>query len=330
MTIEQYKRQASLIVGDSSGDALDLSDLRFSFAIRRGDRQTPNSADIRVYNVSEETSNRVMQLAPTPEFTRVVIQAGYDGNCGVIFDGQIIQVRRGRESQADTYLDIMAADGDRAYNHSLTSLSLAAGQTAPGDQLSVLLKDMAIHGVEAGHIPRIQGNPLPRGKVIYGATRDALRVLAEDNDCTWSIQDGKVNFVPLTAYIPGEVPEINSDTGMVGLPEQAQNGIKIKTLLNPSLKIGQAIRLNNSSIQRYRFNLARNQQVANANTELLNKINTDGLYYVMQADHSGDTRGNNWYTDIICLAIDATITSNSNATANFPMGAEYLGSIPRY
>lgn len=330
MSVEQYKRKASLIVGDGSGGALDLSELRFSFAVRRGDRQTPNSADIRVYNVGAETSNSVMQLIPTPEFSRVVIQAGYEGNFGVIFDGQIIQVRRGRENQTDTYLDIMAADGDRAYNHSFSSLSMAAGQTLPSNQLSILLKDMASYGIGAGHIPAMQGNPLPRGKVIFKPTRDALRDLADNTETTWSIQDGLVNFIPLTAYIPGEVPVVNSETGMVGLPEQAQNGIKVKTLLNPSLKIGQAIQLNNDSIQRYRFNLARNQQVANANTNLLNKINSDGLYYVMQADHSGDTRGNNWYTDVICLAIDATITANSNATASFPLGSEYLGSIPRY
>jgi hypothetical protein len=36
------------------------------------------------------------------------------------------------------------------------------------------------------------------------------------------------------------------------------------------------------------------------------KTNTDGLYYVMRVDHHGDTRGNEYYTDLTCLAVDAT------------------------
>jgi hypothetical protein len=69
-----------------------LSALRVVFHVRRGDLQTPNSAAIRVYNVSETTKQRIEK-----EFTRVVLQGGYQGNFGIIFDGTIKQVRRGQE-----------------------------------------------------------------------------------------------------------------------------------------------------------------------------------------------------------------------------------------
>lgn len=84
---EQWIRKASLIVGTE--DALDLSDLRFIFRIKRGDTQTPNTLHVRVYNVAEQTALRTMK-----EFTRVVLQAGYEGNYGIVFDGTIIQVRQ--------------------------------------------------------------------------------------------------------------------------------------------------------------------------------------------------------------------------------------------
>lgn len=116
-----------------------------------------------------------------------------------------------------------------------------------------------------------------------------------------------MDFVPLTAYKPGEIPVITAATGMVGLPEQTQDGIRIKTLLNPNLKIGQAVKLDNESIQRFRYNLSINQQATNEMIAASNKINDDGLYYVMVADHHGDTRGNAWHTDLTCLAIDATV-----------------------
>ena len=48
------------------------------------EQETPNSASIKVYNLSEATAGRICK-----EFTRVILQAGYQGNCSVIFDGNI-------------------------------------------------------------------------------------------------------------------------------------------------------------------------------------------------------------------------------------------------
>jgi len=327
MSVSQYLRKASLIVGGESS-ALDLSNLRFAFVIRRGDIQTPNTADIRVYNSSNATSNRIMQFSPQAEFTRVVIQAGYEGNYGVIFDGQIKQVRHGRESQTDTYLDITAADGDSAYNYSTLSMSLAAGSTSPANQVEAMLAGMAQHNVQAGYSPDLSTNPLPRGKAIYGMTRDELRKIAKNTQTSWSIQDGKLDLIPITAYKPGDIPVLTYQTGMVGLPEQTQNGIKIKTLLNPNIKVGQAVKIDNASIQKYRYNMAINQQAQNETDALYNKTNDDGLYYVMIADHSGDTRGNDWYTDLTCLAIDASISPTY--VPNTPLGQEGVTPIKRF
>ena len=302
MTVPQYLRKASLIVGRDNGSAVDLSELRFAFAVRRGDIQTPNSADIRVYNPAPNTITAIRE-----EFTRVVLQAGYDGNFGVIFDGQIKQVRRGRESQTDTYVDITAADGDSAYNFAVSALTLAAGST-PRDSISFILQNMAEYGISRGYIPdELPGLPLPRAKVIYGMCRDELRKVATNTRTSWSIQDGKVDMIPLTAYKPGEVPVLNSATGVIGLPEQTQDGIRLRVLLNPNLKIGQAVRLDNDAIQRYRYNLAISQGKQNLASEQSNKLNEDGLYYVMVADHQGDTRGQMWMTELTCLAIDAAV-----------------------
>lgn len=310
MAVEQYLRKASLIVGKNNGEAVDLSELRFSFAVRRGDIQTPNSADIRVYNIAKDTADRIVQWLPEPEFTRVIIQAGYEGNYGVIFDGEIKQVRRGRESQLDTYIDITAADGDSAYNFAVSILSIQADETGPKDAAKYVLQDMAKFGIERGYLPDFSGNPLPRGKAIYGMTKDALRNFAKNTNTSWSIQDGKVNFVPLTAYLPGDVPIISAETGMIGLPEQTQDGIRIKTLLNPSLKIGQMVQLDNASIQLQRYGLSLSARAQADFATQTNHRNLDGFYYVMVADHQGDTRGNAWFSDLICLAIDATVSPN--------------------
>ncbi len=314
MSTPQYLRSIKLTLGDNT-EALDLSELRIRFAIRRGDISTPNTADIRVYNVSDKTA----QLVQT-EFTRVRLEAGYEGNFGVIFDGTVIQVRRGRESQTDTYLDITAADGDSAYNFAVMNTSLAAGATLD-DQLGACLKAMETHGVTLGYAPPLPQQALPRGKVMHGMVRDYLDDITAAASAKWSIQDGKLYIIPLGNYLPGEALPINAATGMVGLPEQTNGGINVKMLLNPSVKIGRLIRLNNSSIQQYRFNPSIKAGADNAMIAMQNKLNDDGLYYVMIANHSGDTRGNDWYTDTVCLAVDASVPREllPNSTAADPV-----------
>ncbi|MGY2438552.1 phage protein [Pseudomonas sp. SDO52101_S400] len=300
MSVPQYLRQISLKVGDAD-DALDLSDMRIRFAVRRGDFKTPNSADIRVYNLSENTVQRIQK-----EFERVVLQAGYAGNYGVIFDGTIKQVRRGRESQDTTYIDITAADGDSAYNFAVMNVTLASGSTA-NDHLEQVLSSMKSRGITMGEAPELSETRLPRGKVFYGMTRDFLDILGKTQDVSWSIQDSKLTLIPNNAYLPGEAVVITSATGMVGLPEQTQNGINVRTLLNPGIRIGKRLQINNTSIQQYRYGLSINSGASNSFVKQQAKIADDGFYKAIVVDHYGDTRGNEWYTDTICLAIDATV-----------------------
>ncbi len=308
MSTPQFGRKVSLIIGQERGDALDLSELRFRFDVRRGDLQTPNSARVRVYNVSADTARRAQK-----EFTRLVLQAGYPGNLGIIFDGTIKQVRRGRESQTDTYLDITAADGDSAYNFAVVNTTLAAGST-PTDHVAAACTAMNPYGVTQGYLPKLPENPLPRGKVMFGMARDFMRWTARTCQTVWSIQDGKAIMVPETSYMPGEIPVITAETGMVGLPEQTQNGITIKMLLNPSVKIGRLIKIDNASVQQYEYSLNTGQQAQNQRIEEQAKLQDDGFYYVMIAEHYGDTRGNDFYTDVICLAADVTVLPDTFQT----------------
>lgn len=324
MSVPQYLRKATLIIGDDE-EALDLSEMRFRFTIRRGDYQTPNTCDIRIYNLSQTTAQKIKK-----EFTRVLLQAGYDGNFGTIFDGTIKQIRRGRENPTDTYIDVTAADGDNAYNYSVTSISLAAGQTAPANAIETIIRGMATHGVSKGYVPdNLPGAPLPRGEVHYGMSRDILRKLASSSDAAWSIQDGKVDVIPLTSYKPSsEIPVITAATGMIGLPEQTQNGIRVRVLLNPKMKIGQLIKIDNKSILQLRYSMNNAVEAQQLTEAMGHKLDDDGFYYVMIADHTGDTRGNAWYTDMICLAVDATMTPGVSGTMRYPLAENVIKRNP--
>lgn len=295
-TSSQYLRKCTLLVSDAAGNAIDLSELRIKFSVKRSDTMTPNVADIRVYNLEEQTA-----IAIRKEFKTVTLQAGYEGNFGVIFQGNIKQVILGRESATDTFIDIVAGDGDRAYNFAIVNTTIAAGATQ-ADQVNASINSMNSRGVSAGNVDAPTADKLPRGKVMWGNSRDYLRSSSQSTDRNWSIQNERINFIPKKAYLPGERVILTSKTGMIGTPEQTNEGVNIKCLLNPRLAIAGRVEINNASIQRYKINL----QIPNSPANIPAPLSADGVYFILVVEHSGDNRGVEWYSNLICLLIDPT------------------------
>jgi hypothetical protein len=320
---EQYLRKFSCVVARSSGEGLEFADFKVEFSVRRGDFQTPNSCDVRIFNLSDKTANLIGQK----EFTQLSLSAGYEGNISLLFQGTIKQFRLGRINQLDSYVDITAADGDEAYNFAPVLTSIPAGTKQAGIA-DVLMSAMKKFGVTQGYLPALPSNQLIRGRVMYGMCRDEYRDFSWQNNCKWSIQDNAVTMIPYTSYIAsgGAVPIISVSTGLIGVPEQTQQGISIRTLLNPKYKIGQLIQLT-AGVNTFRRSLDLPSQVQNQQTALQVQTSADGLYYVMVANHKGDTRGNEWYTEMVCLSVDATLTSIDPAKALIAQNAD---TVSRY
>lgn len=299
---DQYLRACSLIVGGDSGDGLDLSELRIRFQVNNGDTETPNNAVIRVYNLAPDTARRIQK-----EFTRVVLSAGYQGNAGVIFSGQIKQLIRGRENATDTSIDIIAADGDAAYNFARISQSFAAGYT-PTMVRDALLKAMQPFGVTAGAMAALPDIRSPRGGAFAGPVKQFLSELGDTFGLSWSIVFGQLQMVPVNGILDADTIELTANTGLVGLPQQTIDGIMVKCLLNPRIRPCRQIKLNNGSVQ---------EQAISPGYKYVDKrpsIDADGLYKVWAVNHSGDTRGNVWHSDLVC----------SSATGMTPLSATFI------
>jgi len=315
----QYDRYCSLIVYGSDLDGIDLSKLRIKFSIKRSDSLTPNIADIRVYNLDLETAlqirNRFDPSVMNKNRGRVLLQAGYQGNFGAIFNGNIKQIILGRESATDTFIDIIAGDGDRAYNFSVVNTTLAAGSTQ-ADQINAVVTSMSQNGVTQGHIGEIQNAQLPRGKVMYGAAKDYAKSVASNTGTSVSIQNERLTYVKRTSFLPGQAIELTSNTGMIGTPNQTNIGVNVKCLLNPLIVIGGRIQINNASVQKLKIdlNIRDAKQIA---TSIPAPLTADGVYYVLAAEHSGDTRGVEWYTSLVTLNISVSSNPNNAVAVNF-------------
>jgi hypothetical protein len=324
--IQQFGRAYSLIVANASGEAIDLSDsnfepastaLRFKFQIEANDVETPNTARIRVYNPSSETVKLVIG-----EYNSVILNAGYPGNVAQIFKGTIKQYVTGKERNVDNFLEIRAADGDLAYNFGIVNTSIKSGST-PNQRLNALVGAMSdaeaqaqsaiVNGAQQQQIsvdPAASqylsgtGGILPRGKVMFGLARSFMADLSDTAVARWSIQNGVVTVIPLDGYLSATPIQINSATGMIGVPEATEQGITITCLLNPLMRIGRPVQLNNADVTATTIKEQFFPSYTDYNLIATVGSATDGLYRPVVIEHVGDSRGQEWYTKLICLLID--------------------------
>lgn len=314
-TGQQYGRKATLIIQRPDHlvastntrvpeSNLDLSEFHFTFQTVQQDVESPNNCTVRVFNLSRETVDGIIKT----EYQNLILQAGYEGNFGVIFQGNIKAYRVGRVDNTTTYLDILAADGDEAYNYGVVKQTLAAAGTGTKDQVEAIVQSMKDKGLVLGKfVDPPSGGTLPRGKVLFGMARVVLRQLTRSIGSTWNISNGQVNIVPTEGYLPGEAVVLSHLTGLIGIPEQTENGVKVRALLNPKIVVGGLIQIDQDSVNKQ---VQRSPEAApvpfNSYTgvQLLASITADGLYRVFVAEFTGDTRGQNWYVDITALSID--------------------------
>lgn len=325
---QQYIRKIGLLVTrvvphQANDTGIDLSQMQVTFHVSAMDLGRPTTAVIRVFNLSETSAKAIQN-----EFQSVTLQAGYENsNYGVIFQGTIKQVRRGRLSNIDSFVDIYAADGDEWFTFGRVNGTREANATQQD-----LTKALVTQGVEKGQIDLskafnggIYGDGgLPRGKVQYGFAKYAANDIANSTNTTWFVENGKVNFLSRQDYLPGEMVVLTSATGLIGVPEATIDGIHVKCLLNPLIKVGRRLQINNKLINSLsplkQDILPGGFPSLNSPLDFPASVTEDGVYRALVIEHSGDSRGGErspWFTEIICLALDS-----SNPGAKIEAGNE--------
>jgi hypothetical protein len=294
-----------------AGSATSGGGLRFKFEVRASDVATPNTMSVRIYNLADSTRQTILS-----EYDRVTLTAGYqNGNKGIIFSGDIKRYGFGRERNVDSYLQIDAGDGDKPY----TSASIA--QSFPNTTSdSDLLKAYAA----ASNLPIATGadgfleaggtRVNPRGQVSFGLTRGFIDELAASSGARWSIQNGALTLVPNTGYLPGQIVEVNTATGMIGTPEATEQGVVVRCYLNPLIHIGRLIRISASDINRYKVLNPINYPSVGSSFYPAT-VTAEGTYRVLVVTHQGDTRGNDWISELTCLAVDISSPASSSVAA---------------
>src|SRR5215472_1865066 len=311
----QWLRQIKLTVyastqGGNATDGLDLSQFRINFAVEKKTGFSPNVLKARVYNLSKPDGPNT--VGKVRQYGRVQLAAGYlgEGNLGMIFDGDVILYIVGKENPTDSYLEIIAGDGDLTKNHGVAALTWPPGST-PSQRNTDMLK---VGGYQIGQVVPAKGEQKAiRGVSYIGMVDRGIRANTNATQSDFFVDDGKAYIIPWSGYRAGDVVNLSPTTGLIGIPKVTPNGIEAQCLLNPKLRIGGLVKIDSQWLSDVPFLPgAKDPYTAPANAPLPTapgfaggypyspaSVSPTGIYKILMLTHAGDTRGNEWYSNIV-------------------------------
>lgn len=317
---DQYLRSYRLTVGGLAGgmriegDGREDRSLRITFEVQHAEKSFPQNAVISIFNANEQSQQKFLQK----EFQQIELFGGYGGNTGIVFKGEIIQARRIRtEAIVDTAVVLTCRDSDKAMSFGFINKALAEGHTSK-DRIEACLSAWKENGITAGFIDKLPETKFPRPRVLLGKITDRLDEICETAGAAWHVRGGQLYVVKRDGTVAGDTVVLNSGTGMVGRAEQTIDGVVVKCLLNPKIRPGVKVKIDERSINLAPFSPA---YLGERNNALLPSIATDGIYKVLYVDEVGDTRGQPWYTIATCISASGGIIPLTLAPRGIGLGA---------
>ncbi len=319
-----YKRFCKLVIAENGKNrmAVDFSQFRVVFSVTNTLSGAPPTADIRIYNVSDDTVSRIKQ-----EGQKVILQAGYEENNATIFQGDLVQRYKGtvtvttsvvEDSRLNSVLQIIARTNDKAHTYGMINTCLPAGANAAHLAKSIL-GEYAKYGLKPGVLPDLPPAKLTRGKVFYRPLKKAL-----DDFCrTYGLQScyygDELGVVPVDKTFNEKPIVLNGETGLIGTPVMSIAGLKVKTLMRPEIRLNSTLQIANGDVLYDDTNKPQassgtqekkdtGKQDSGQQPASKNAVDVNGLYKIVSITHKGDTRGNDWFMEMVCTAANPTGT----------------------
>ena len=213
-----FQRAYRLTIGTVEIDAREgvgLNALRIAFGVERDVKRIPNNAEVAIWNLSRTSREALAKLANVP----VRLEAGYVGDVGLIFQGDLRSCRSRREG-TDIMTRVSGGDGESRIRTARINRTFAAG-TPIGTVIRDLGKAL---GVGEGNLRQFLGAKLQNGSktlsralTIRGSVFDELEAMTRSCGLQWSIQDSALQL--REAGLPvgdRQGPLLRPDSGLIG------------------------------------------------------------------------------------------------------------------
>jgi len=278
----QYKRVYELTVIPPGGEARVIKGLRVNFEITKSILSFPNLARITLYNPNQDTLSALEE-----KYTRIVLNAGYEGDLRLLFKGDVrnvFQTKTGR----DRLLTIYSGDGEKSWQNATFNKTLSESLSVSSAIEEVLktFSDVNIGTLQG--LPQVADKI--RGQVLSGSSKDIMDNFAEEYGFSWSIQDGEIVITPEQEPLEGdEAVLITAATGMIGSPTVTEIGADVTTLLNPRLLPNRAFLIESLNAE---------VTIGNLFFRNVKRTTAEGLYKIQEVVFRGDSRDGDWLSSV--------------------------------
>lgn len=259
-------------------NAIIVSKLRLTAKIERTLDKSPSSAEIKIYNLWEDT-----RAAFEDRPLRVHLEAGYAGENRLLFVGDVRPGSGSEKDGTEWVTTLRLRDGGRAFSEGRVRRSYQ-----PGTTLATIVRECA-RGLSLELPAELATSAelavaVPAGEVLHGWACDELTRLLAPLGYSWSIQSGRLQVLRDDQTVPGTERLIDQAHGMIGVPKlkvpqptKAKHSKKVKRttveydhLLDGTQFPGLQIRLRG--------------------------LNLDGSFKLRKVTHELDTHGDPWTT----------------------------------
>lgn len=269
-----WKRAATLQIGPRR---YDLSRLYFEFDVPFRDSETLGTAEITVHNLAESTRNEIRRGTP------IILNAGYEGDLGVIFTGQISRATH-THSGTEWITKITAAEALEEWLTCEVNKTYTEGSTA-----RAIVQDLLnIFGLEVGRMELAVDKVYPRGRVCKGKVKDVLtEIVTLDCKSRFLIRNGTVVInAPDEGLDAGYL--LSAETGLL----RAENETS-----DTDTTTNQTTQTTGGKPPSYIRRCLLNHHLGPANTIQIVSRSLNGKYLVVSGRHKGSPSGD-WLTEI--------------------------------
>ncbi len=298
--------------------------LRVTFDVTQAANTAPLwYADITIYNLTEQTQRELVLNA-----TWVTLKAGFQAPSSpnyvaTIWSGPVFQTVYTRERVVDQRITLHCVANPLLMDD---IVSFPMGVFSNQAQLLArMMQEVNAPPVQLGQVAaqRTQAVQYPRGNTVFGRLNKYFTQIADSNFLqSWmGTREAYISelgdtgatgaLTPNLIYSPA-FPPGGTDAGLglppgttqslIGTPEQIDQGVVFTVLLDPRLQV----QLPPLLVQLVRTTINQSVRMpqpgaGNSYTLLVPPNSPDAanlLFYVSQVRHIGDTRGNDWHTEV--------------------------------
>lgn len=285
----RFNRVASVEIGLRNANfsgyigTIKLSNLRTAFSVQKNLAWSANTASVKIWNLSQEKRNRIKDYGD-----QVIVSAGYSEDTGeqLLFIGNTTQVSHAYE-QPEIITTLDCGDGERILNQKHISVSFK--ENVPVRQvIETIAQQMELTISEFTPTDNVV---YEQGFEFIGMGKNAIDKTVARLGLKWSVQNSKLQIIPLFGTTSKPAVEINADTGMIGIPQRftdkraalylggPKTGYIVTTTLRPDILPGDLVNVKSQ------------------------RIGLDGPYSVYSIKHEGDTFGPNWRSTMEIILI---------------------------